>query len=122
VRAILIPIVFVVLACGRMPGDEQVKYAPTDMATVQAVLDGVLERLDTEFDEHGAEFVKRVAQVKQEVVVAQGFEDWREFSDRVRLLSPERGLWLSTQITKRLEELLESPYEPSKTGETEEDE
>ena len=121
-KPILILAALALFACGRIPGGEKEKYTATDPETVAAVLDAVLSRLDTEYEEHGPQFVKRVPQLKQEVVVAHGFEDWREFSERVRGIDPAKDLWLSRQITMRMEKLLELPYEPSDEREPEEDE
>jgi len=115
-------VALVAVACGPMPGDDQEKYAATDAETAEAVVDEVLTRLGTEYAERGPEFVKRVPEVKREVAVAKGFRDWREFSERVRLLSPERDLWVTSRITERMEELLATPYEPPKPKEPEEDE
>jgi uncharacterized protein YheU (UPF0270 family) len=106
---VLFLIVLAAVACGRMPGSKKVKYTATDEATVNAVVEEVLARLGTEYEEHGPEFVERVPQVKQEVAVAKGFTDWREFTERVRLLSPEKDLWVANRITARLDELIGTP-------------
>ena len=121
-RTTLLLVALVALACGRIPGAETAKYTATDAETEKAVLDAVLERLGSEYAERGPEFIKRVPQVKHEVAVAQGFLDWRDFTERVRLLSPERDLWVSNKITDCMEALLETSYEPSRTGDPEDDE
>jgi len=115
-------VALVSLACGRMPGNEKEKYVATDSDTVDTVLTAVLERLGTEYAERGPEFVRRVPQVKQEVAVANGFANWWEFTERVRLLSTERNLWVSRQITSRMEELLSTPYQPAEEPREPEDE
>ncbi|MEN8149616.1 MAG: hypothetical protein ABFS86_07315 [Planctomycetota bacterium] len=124
-RTAFLTLVLLLAACGKMPGTEDAGLPATDAQTADAVLTGILERLGTEYEEHGPEFVRRVPVVKQEVVVAHGFEDWRKFSEQVRLLDPNRDLWISRQITRRIEELLQTPPPPEEepgAGENEETE
>jgi len=108
-RCAVTTLLLLLAACGRMPGTDDDKLTATDPGTADAVLNGILDRLGTEYEEHGPEFVRRVPVVKQEVVVANGFDDWRNFSAHVRAMDPDRDLYISRRITARIEELLQTP-------------
>ena len=108
-RCAVTTLLLLLAACGRMPGTDDNKFTATDQATADAVLTGILDRLGTEYEEHGPEFIRRVPVVKQEVVVANGFDDWRKFSAQVRLMDPGKDLFISRRITERIEELLQTP-------------
>lgn len=99
--------------CDRLRGEKGEPVSGVDQEVAERVLDHVLDRIDAAHGGIGPVAAFDLPEYKRLAAKAEGFENWAEFTKRLRASVPPLDIEYSRRITRRLATLLDEPEEAS---------
>lgn len=106
---LVLALTLLLAGCGPLAGDAKEELPPLEMAVVDRVVEDILNRLATHYDETGPQFVTDLPGMKDAAARQEGFEDWVAFKAGLNRTSLDLETRVADQITVKIRALLDRP-------------